>query len=193
MPTFLVISGPQSYPYKLQNLLTDRYKAQTVEVINEGDPGEEAVEGMVRLGSVLRRHHPDVLLLMEGANDLFFHREEAIELAIPALDRMVSDAQREGVIVCLATIPPQRPGGARNNVAEIIPAFNEEIRALAARRDAVLVDVYKAIEPDLSLIGADDLHLTDRGYQVVAETFFAAIRAAFEDPAETLLLLRRHR
>jgi hypothetical protein len=31
------------------------------------------------------------------------------------------------------------------------------------------------------LIGNDDLHPTGRGYTVIAETFFTAIRGAFEE------------
>ncbi|HSC27561.1 MAG TPA: GDSL-type esterase/lipase family protein [Vicinamibacterales bacterium] len=187
LPTFLVVSGPQSYPFKLKNLLSERYRTQTFDMINEGEPGEQAVEGVQRLGSVLRAHRPEVLLLMQGSNDLFFFFEAAEARAIPALDRMVSEAQSQGVQVLLATIPPQRTGGQRDRVAALIPSFNDEIRALAARRNAVLVDVYQAIAADMSLIGADDLHLTGRGYDVVAETFFTAIRSRFEVTSQAVL------
>jgi lysophospholipase L1-like esterase len=177
----LVVSRPDSYPFKLKLLLEDRYRTQSFEIINEGEPGEQATEGVLRLGAALQRHHPDVMLLMEGSNDLTLQRGLAIQRALPALEKMVTDAQDRGVKVCLATIPPQRAGGSRDQVAGLIPAFNDEIRAMAMRRNAVLVDVYAAVIQDMSLIGNDDLHPTGRGYTVIAETFFTAIRGAFEE------------
>ena len=54
----------QSYPFKLQTLLTSRYSAQTVEVFNSGKPAERATDGRNRLGGVLSEanastRHPD--------------------------------------------------------------------------------------------------------------------------------------
>jgi lysophospholipase L1-like esterase len=179
----LMTVDSDSYPHNLQGLLAARYRAQTIVVINEGVEGEEAVDGAQRLGRALRDHDPEVLLLMEGTNDLFFWREEAQDRAIPALEHMVQEAQDSGIRVFLATIPPQRPGGPRDAVSKLIPAFNNAIRALASRRGAVLVDIESVVLPDMSLVGNDDLHLTERGYQVVAEKFFAVIRGTLEIPS----------
>jgi hypothetical protein len=66
------------------------------------------------------------------------------------------------------------------------------VRALAASHSAVLVDVYAGMKDDLSLIGIDDLHPTEHGYEVMAQIYFDAIKAAFEvkDPASAMRLLR---
>ena len=59
--------------------------------------------------------------------------------------------------------------------------FNDAVRVLAARRNATLVDVYAALASNVPLyIGNDDLHPTEEGYRVVANTFFAAIRTSLE-------------
>jgi lysophospholipase L1-like esterase len=81
----------------------------------------------------------------------------------------------------------------RDAVAALIPSFNNDVRALAARRGAVLVDVYDGMKDDLSLIGVDDLHPTPHGYEVMAKIFFNAIRTAFEVKTSALapLGLRR--
>jgi lysophospholipase L1-like esterase len=150
-------------------------------VVNSGLPGEVAARtGKTRLTSELFEHRPEALLLMEGTNDLFFD-DVGVEIGIDALDDMVRDASARGIRVFLATIPPQRLGGRRDRVARIIPGFNDEVRAVAARRSAVLVDVYAAMQPDLDrLIGIDDLHPTEMGFDVIARTFFDAIRTNLE-------------
>ena len=55
----------------------------------------------------------------------------------------------------------------------------------------VLVDVNAAFGGDLSLIGADGLHATDAGYQVIAQAFFDRIVARFELPPTAAATSRR--
>lgn len=182
-PMLRLFAGPpHSYPFKLRDVLATRYTQQSIIMVNAGVPRELASDGGVRrLPSELVVNTPEVLLLMEGTNDLFMYQEAGIPIGIAALEQMVQDGRRSGARVFLATIPPQRRGGARDRVARIIPQFNDEVRALAIRQSVVLVDVFVAIEPDLPrLIGIDDLHPTEEGNQVIARTFFAAIQANLE-------------
>jgi len=178
----------EAYPLKLQGLLAQRYTRQSMTVINAGIAGEQAccdsqhsIGGRRRLPDVLSRQRPDVVLLMEGTNDLL--ETDGFARGISALEQMVVDARSRGTLVFIATIPPQRSGGVRNRgaVAALIPRFNDEIRALATRQSVTVVDVYAAILPDLQrLIGPDDLHLVPEGYTLIAQTFFDAIRAKLE-------------
>lgn len=188
-PSLLIAVSPFDYPRMLALHLQSRYRQQVFTVSNEGEPGEQASDnGIRRFRGVLLQHRPEVVLLMEGTNDLLGHSLGA-DRAIEALQLMVREAASQNVRVALATIPPQRPGGLRNRdaVAALIPGFNERVRALAAAEGAVIVDVFVAMAQNLSLLGADDLHPTARGYEVIAETFFEAIRANFEatGPAPT--------
>ena len=121
---------------------------------------------------------------MEGSNDLL--SPSGADPAIAALDAMVSTALAQGRRVVLATIPPQRSGGLANRgaVAARIPGFNDRIRALATSRQVVLCDVYNALQNNIQqYIGVDDLHPTVAGYQVVGDTFYNAVRNAFEQSA----------
>lgn len=181
----LSVGPPHSYPAKLLDLIADRYQVQTFTLVNSGLPGELASgTGKTRLVSELNARRPQVLLLMEGSNDLLAYLEEGVRIGGAALEQMVRDAQSRGVTVFLATIPPQRLGGARDRVARIVPDFNVEVRAIAARTGAVLVDVYTAILPNIdTLIGVDDLHPTEKGFEVIAQTFFEAIRTNLESTA----------
>jgi lysophospholipase L1-like esterase len=181
----LALDTPDAYPTVLRGYLRDRYVQQQPDVINAGVDGEFATSGAVRLRGVLLSSRPEVLLLMEGTNDLGQFTGDVpmgAARALSALDAMIAEAQSQNIRVCLATIPPQRSGGVRHrdSVAAYIPTFNNDVRALATRRGAVLVDVYNGMKDDISLIGADDLHPTPQGYQVMAKIFFNAIRDAFE-------------
>jgi lysophospholipase L1-like esterase len=188
-----------AYPVRLATLLTERYTNQTFTVTNVGIPGEVASDdiaaslgvlaGQDRLPIELSNRSPEVLLLMEGTNDLFHQQHNpnfAILSAELALDRMVSIAQARGVIVFLATIPPQRapapPGTVnRDAVAALVPLLNARIRTVAMNRGVPLVDVYAAMVNDIpSLISIDNLHPTAAGLRVIGETFYAAIRAALD-------------
>jgi lysophospholipase L1-like esterase len=152
-------------------------------VINEGIGGETAVDGAKRLGLTIQRDRPEVLLLMEGTNDLLDRPDigRGADSALAALRQMVQDAKARGLQVGLATVPPQRPGGRRDAVAKLIPSFNDRVRSLASEEQVVLIDVFNAMKDDLSLIGVDDLHPTTRGYDVMAGVFLDAIKSSFED------------
>jgi lysophospholipase L1-like esterase len=182
-PTLLLLGGgPDSYPGKLQSLLVARYQSQTPEVLNDGIGGETTVGGRQRLPASLDQHRPGALLLMEGTNDLLAG-DAGANAALTGLEEMVRTAKARGVRVFLATVPPQRAGGARHRdrVAAMIPAFNDSIRQIAAREAVTLVDVYNALKDRLDLIGVDDLHPTDQGYDVIASTYFETIKTTLEE------------
>ena len=180
-PFLLTLDLPGSYPSLLQSLLRQRYTLQTMSVYNAGNPGELAAdEGLRRFRPELLSRRPEVVLLMEGTNDLL-SREPGAARALAALETMITEAESQNVKVCLATIPPQRPNSIpdRTAVAGLIPGFNDQIRALAARRHVVLVDVYARMKDDLTLIGRDNLHPTSMGYDVIAHVFEEALAKAF--------------
>jgi lysophospholipase L1-like esterase len=191
-PTLRVYLPNDSYPSALQRRLAARYRVQSPVVVNEGLGGETASDGFRRIRTVLQTHRPDVLLLMEGTNDLLDHPDigRGADTAIDALRRMVQEAKSLGVQVGLATVPPQRGGGRRDLVAKLIPGFNDRIRALAAAESVVLIDVFDAMKDDQSLIGIDDLHMTIRGYDVMAGAYFDAIKGAFEESAMSMRRMR---
>ena len=110
-PTLLSLDLPASYPTVLRGLLRAQYPSQTITVVNAGSAGEFASgDGLKRFGPTLA-NWPEVVLLMEGTNDLLF-AHQGIEPALSALDAMMRDAESRNIRVCLATIPPQRAGGA---------------------------------------------------------------------------------
>ncbi len=178
------LSPTESYPTKLLQRLSGRYVAQTFTVFNAGIAGEAADTGLGRLPDVLRAQQPEILLLLEGANDLIAYRATphgAATRAANALEEMVKEASRSNVRVYLATLPPWRDGGPKNLNAELPRLLNDQIRALARNKGAVLVDLYEAMIGEMpTLIGQDGLHPTEVGYERIAQVFFDVLKENLE-------------
>jgi lysophospholipase L1-like esterase len=173
----LFIDLPNSYPTLLQTMLRERYPAQTqIEVVNEGLGGERATESLPRLASALDRHRPQVLLLLNGYNDLLHDGEDAANDIGEAIRDSIRDARGSGVQhVLVSTLPPSR-SGKRQIATTAIEETNRFIRQVTSAEGAILVDPYPAfLGQEQQLVSDDGLHLTPAGNRVVAETFFARI------------------
>jgi lysophospholipase L1-like esterase len=183
-PTLLQrLTMPEAYPAKLETMLAARYTAQTFTVINRGVGGERLETGRKRLPGVLDADHPEVLLLLEGINNI---RNVSTAQLATDLDSMVVTTRRRGVQVMLATLLPissSREESMPGSLADI-RAFNGEIVRIANKyRTGPVVDAFTAFSAAPSLIGADGLHPTAEGYTRLAEVFFDAIRARYEEAA----------
>jgi lysophospholipase L1-like esterase len=179
----LVIVPSASYPTQLLTQLRARYTAQLsqLQVTNAGSPGEWAEDGAVRLPGVLAGSRPEVVLLLEGSNDIGALGTPGIQRAARAIDTMAREVRNRGARLFLATVPPTRPTGTNTIPLSSIQSLNAMIRTTARGENAVLVDVYQSLAADVNrYIGVDGLHPTEAGYQRIAETFFAAIRADLE-------------
>ena len=186
--------GPAvGYVYKLKALLEGRYTAQQFSVTDEGLGGETTAAGRDRLPGVLIRDQPEVLLLLEGVNDLNAGRDAAIPGVVSNLRAMIRTARSSGIVVLIGTLLPERPGGFRALAPGSIVPANNQIRLMAAAEGAILVDLYQAFEGRTEThIGADGLHPNDAGYTLMADTFFAAVKARFETPPIVPTSTQRH-
>jgi len=180
----LVIDVAKSYPTLLQKELQARYTGQAgiISVANAGSKGELAVDGEVRLPSVIDSGRYKVLLLMEGVNDFPNYQS-----ALGAMRTMVEYGKRRGEIVYLATVPPENPNtnacGKRGGNWAYVDPYNSGLRSLASAEGVTLVDVNAAFGGDTTtLIDCDGLHPSPAGYQVIADTFFKSIQSTLEVP-----------
>ena len=180
-----------SYPAQLQTLLAPIYSTQMVGVSNEGLPGERASEGVSRLAALLPSVRPDVLMLLEGINDInlaVFVRPvgetSRIDVApiAASLRSMVTAAQGFGIEVLLATLTPvgfpqeDTPGGR-----EAVLDLNDEIRRMATELGlGGAVDLHAALEGVPGIIGADEIHPTVAGYRRMGEIFFTEIVSRYD-------------
>jgi lysophospholipase L1-like esterase len=173
-----------SYPRVLAANLTADYPLQTLPVTNCGSGGETAVEGVVRLPTAFALGSYDVVLLMEGGNDLNQLAGETQAIAVnqvsTAIVTMIRNA-RPGRTVFVGTLPPQRSGGSRASRPEWVEPVNNRLRSVVPQEGALLVDVYQALggSPD-PYIDSDGIHPTVAGHAKIAEAFLAAIKLRLE-------------
>jgi lysophospholipase L1-like esterase len=181
-----------SYPSQLDGVLESSYPVQDFTVVNEGSPGEQAVNAVAsgRFAQRMAAVRPQGLLLLEGINDLNGGR--SIGEAVGALQQMIEIARLYNTTVlvatmfqtCLSTQPGT--GQVRENSSDKIQAFNGAINAMAAgRQNVYVVNLYSAFgdncgpEGGVNLLGGDGLHPSASGYARIASTFAAAIGARF--------------
>ena len=182
-----------AYPAQLQNLLTPPYATQHISVTNEGRSGELTGEGVSRLTSSLLSVQPEVLLLFEGFNDLFFalvierragdDTPASVAPIAADLRGMVANARGRGVEVLLATLTPvddvfeDRVPGMRASLA----ALNADIRGIATEFGlGGAVDLHAPLDGVPGLLGSDGFHPTVAGYRRMAEIFFAEIVSRYD-------------
>lgn len=171
----------ESYPAVLQQLLASRYTTQAITVINAGKGGETAVDGAHRVLGEIRRYRPDVVLVLDGYNDLRLGAS-GIGPGLVGVNDIVKVARFEGVRVFIATLTPPNVHATRGISNSVITVFNDGIRAMARGENAVLVDVYQAMASDPNRYNsADGLHPNEAGYRKIAETFLAALSTELEN------------
>ena len=179
-----VFGTPTSYPSVLNSRFLAQYPTQALSATNCGWGGEEAVEGVVRLPTGLATGSYDVVLLMEGANDLSALQSgtqtNAVNVIANAIVTMIKTA-RSGRTVFVGTLTPQRPGGKRASRPEWVQPVNDRLRTVVPQEGAVLVDTWQALggTPD-PYVDFDGLHLTVAGYAKVADAFLSAMRTKLE-------------
>jgi len=178
-----VVVPSASYPTVLLNTLRGRYASQAsaIEVFNYGLGGEKVINSRNRFFSALNATLPDVLLLMEGANDIPAGEDGAASSAANEIRIWVAEARARGIRVFLATPTPGRPGGNRTIQSVLLVDYANRMRRVAEQEAVTLVDVYTLMLPDVQrYIGVDGLHPNELGYARLADLFFQAIQAAFE-------------
>ena len=150
-------SEADSYPVVLADLTNRR-------VVSAGVSGEQTNEGRERFQQVLAESAPDLVILLEGGNDILRNVDYAETKT--NLDAMLKMAADRNIPVVLIGVPE------KNLFAGAAPFYAE----LAAEYDLVY-------ESDLlgSLLRtpgykSDPIHLNARGYRAMAEALFELLQ-----------------
>jgi lysophospholipase L1-like esterase len=173
------------YPQRLQTMLLDHGMAAVVE--NHGKGGERTPQGLTRLDEVLAGGG-DVLLLMEGTNDI--SREISHETTMFNLAEMASRAAQHGLSTIHATLIPRYPEARMDADNVLNENLARSIRRLAFDNARDLVDPFQAF------FGTGDLfelyyavnpedgvgHPNSLGYDLLADVFFDKIIGSDQVP-----------
>lgn len=169
------------YPIILQTELRSRYlsQASNIVVVNAGVGGERLTAGVLRFEEAFDTHRPEVVLLMEGINDLL---SLGPEVSTSLLQFMAQQAQSRNARVFLGSMLPTVPGRRLSQPTANVVLFNSRLQAMATQQGLVYVDLYNTLLPEAQAIISDDgLHPTVLGYRRIADVFFDAIRANLEE------------
>ena len=160
--------GSVPYAEHLQGLIDASGGAATV--LNKGVDGENTVQGLSRIGGVLRETAPQYILIMEGANDVI----DGISSETTSWDigAMIKKAVGAGVIPVTSTITPNTKGGDHPQIPE---RYNPAIVNEVAASGTAQVDCYGAVVSNWSGLSFDGLHPNNDGSAILAQTFFPAL------------------
>lgn len=150
-------SKSTSYPSVLAKLLN-------VKVVNEGISGEVSARGLARLGDILDKHSPSLLILLHGGNDLLRRLSE--KTLIANLNAMIKLAQSKNIKVILIGVP--KPGVFLKTASfyKKVAKNNKVLYLEDNFTDIFLKKKFKS----------DSIHLNEKGYKKLAESIATYIK-----------------
>jgi len=200
-PTF--IDTPNAYPTKLQALFDRDFPGQGIAVINRGVGGQRAEVTRDLLPGHLLADRPEAVLILTGYNNLTqacsvgfattFECGQATDFVAFAVRDCIREAKESPVgvkFIFVSTLTPPGPTGSKRIDRAAIEEVNHKIRQHISQERVVLADNYVAfVGHEAQYVAPDGLHLLPPGYQAMADTFYAAIRATV--PQSSLSTLAR--
>lgn len=133
-------------------------------VINSGVSGETTDNGLKRLREVLDNTSPDLLILLEGGNDILRNRDLSETKA--NLAAMIELAQGKGVPVVLIGVPEK---ALFSNSAPLYTELAEQYQLVFD--DSLIADLQRT--PSLK---SDYIHFNDQGYRKMASAIFELLK-----------------
>ncbi len=139
-------------------------------MINAGIPGDTAREARRRLGDLLTRHQPQLVIVELGGND--FLRQSQASRVKGYLREIVLESQATGAMTVIVAVPRlsllRATAGALKD-SDIYAELSEETGA------PLIADVFSDVLSDSSL-RADQVHPNAEGYRVMATGILEALQ-----------------
>jgi lysophospholipase L1-like esterase len=149
----------ESYPAALAQLIGRK-------VVRAGVPGEVTEGGLQRLSAVIEEHHPALMIVCLGGNDMLRKVDEAQIKA--NLREIIRTIRAGGISVVLVGVPkPALITGTAEFYAEIAKEFDVPYEG------KVVTDVLYQRE-----LKSDTIHPNARGYRKMAEAIAELLRKA---------------
>jgi acyl-CoA thioesterase-1 len=133
-------------------------------VINAGISGETTEQGLARFGTTLDEVQPQLVILMEGANDILQNKSQ--QQAKQNLAAMIHAAQARKIQILLVAVPAKSLFLASANFYPELAAENKLVLD-----NTTIAKLLKA--PELK---SDYVHFNQQGYHLMAERFYALLK-----------------
>jgi lysophospholipase L1-like esterase len=182
--------------------LAQKTATQQTLVQNAGVPGQNSAEGRARFEKEVVSLHPQIVLIYFGMNDAVNEAKMLpLEKFLENMEWMVDSARGSGIVPVLTTIQhvdserllkrhPASVYGTEGPNGRI-DRFNAGLLELAQKKSVALVDFNTTLDraggPVLEM-STDGVHLTAKGYALLAKSFYEAIPATGEKPRQIVAL-----
>jgi acyl-CoA thioesterase I len=150
-------SRDNAYPTVLESLLKRR-------VINAGIPGEISSKGLGRLPALIKKHHPELIIICHGGNDIL--RKLNLSETSNNIQRMIDLAKSNSSSVVLIGVPEfglfLKPAAFYQELAEKnnIPISNDILGDIIAN----------------NALKSDHIHPNSMGYQLLAQDIYSLLK-----------------
>lgn len=140
-------TGQGGYPGRLDDDLG--CMPPNCEVINEGKSGEKTSAGVTRIETLLNADDWDVVLLMEGTNDVFNDiSNNTIEANLTLMDTKARDHGVDTVHASIIHLDPDSTGGMDSGKVNAVANLRTRIQNLAAARNRYFADPWTPLCPN---------------------------------------------
>ena len=170
----------KGYVPRLEALLEENFGPS--EVANEGLPGDSTLSGLSRMSEALALHSARYVLLMEGTNDVV-STEISVDAIAFNIEQMVRKVLDLHALPILATIIPRKDWRWDSEIyRDRITGINDNIRRIAQDLNLPYVDMYGTYldfpdsEGGWRGLLSDDVHPTERGYEIMSQAWWNEIR-----------------
>ncbi len=173
-------SPAMSYPAQLERLFGDTFHGRpSVTVTNRGVAGEDIDDMQKRLDADVLSHHPDLVIWQAGSND---------PLRGVPMDRFKAEL-RDGIAAIRASgaevllMEPQwspviEKADTKSRFVDAVRDIGAAEHVEVVRRFALMRSwIDNGLASPQQLVGPDNLHMTDRGYSLLARAVLAQISA----------------
>lgn len=169
--------GRRAYPEMLELALRAAHAHARVRVLNAGISGHKTTDGLNRLQSDVLDHHPDLVTVMFGLNDLTALPLADFRANLTEITRRCREAGA-AVVLCTPNSVLETPGRPIARLVEYCRAMQE----VASDQQVPVCDVYGAFETVRTrdplawrLLLSDEIHPNMDGHKLTAETLCRTI------------------
>lgn len=160
-----ITQAGDGYVSAIQSIIGALVPDMKLEYVNSGVGGHKVTDMLDRIGETVIAHDPDWITVSVGVNDVWHgHNGVPIDEFRPKYDEMIDRLSKQSVaklaLFTTTVIGEELDSEANNRLIE----YNEHIRAVAAKRKCLLVDMNQAFHEAIALwhkIGTDLRFTTD--------------------------------
>jgi len=150
-------SRDNAYPAVLE-------KMTGLKVVNAGIPGEISAAGLTRLPALLREHHPDLIIICHGGNDILRHMN--LNQTHNNIQKMITLAQANNTQIILIGVPEF------GLFLDTLPLYSDlaESNHIPIAED-ILGDILAK-----NTLKSDQIHPNAQGYQILAKRIASLLK-----------------